>query len=69
MGGQATVSCKYSIKSMKRVYNLCYLDENLKFGKKRKSLTFFVNQLAQTLVIFLNDMKGSFAVYENSLWK
>ncbi len=63
------MSCKDAFKSMEGVYNLRDLDKYLEFGELRYSFLRIVYQLAETLVVFLNNMKRSSTIDEDSFWE
>jgi len=63
------VSGKDAFKSMEGVYNLRDLDKYLEFGKLRYSLLRIVYQLAETLMVFLNNMKRVSTIKEDSFWE
>ena len=62
------MSCKDAFKSMESIHNLGDLDKYLEFSVLRYSFFRVVNQLAKTLVVFLNDMKRSSTVDKDSFW-
>lgn len=63
------MSGKDAFKSMEGVYNLRDLDKYLEFGKLRYSLLRIVYQLAETLMVFLNNMKRVSTIKEDSFWE
>ena len=60
------MSCKDAFKSMESVYNLRDLDKYLEFGELRHSFLRIVYQLAETLVVFLNNIERSSTIDKNS---
>lgn len=63
------MSCKDAFKSMEGVYNLRDLDKYLEFVELRYSFLRTVHQLAETLVVFLNNMERSSTIDKDSFWE
>ena len=69
MRRQMTMIQRLVCQSVKRIYDFCGLNQNLKFFIRCQIMLFAEHELMQAYVIFLNNMQRVFFIYVDTVWE